>query len=181
MVARKGTVLGIFALILGILSLGVGGYSLYRTLTISPTSDNPKYMARAYLTASYAVSTSTWHTVNFTNLDYNVGGCFDLNTDSFNCSYTGYYLVSGMVSLDLLYDEDIMLVGIYKNNTVLIAGSSAHASHVDFISAGVVDTLYLEVGDSIQLKVWHSFGVNRYIYGNPFSTYTYLSIILIEN
>jgi hypothetical protein len=178
MVKNRGKGLGMFTFILVLISLGLGGYALYNSLMLTPQPEEPEIKARAYLTATYPVSTSTWHTVNFNALDYNIGSDFSLATDSFNCSYAGYYLISGMASLELLPDGNILLIGIYKNDTVLVSGSSTHSSHHDFISVGVTDLLYLEEGDSVKLKIWHSYGSDRYVYGSTLHTYTYLSIML---
>jgi len=138
-------------------------------------------ISRVFRTSSYLITPNLWHTVNFDESDFNVGNNFDLSIDSFNCTYAGYYLISGKVTLELLQDGERMLVAIARNTTTLEAGTSTHASYLGFISAGVVDILYLNEGDLIQLRVYHTDSISRNVFGNSYGTYTYFSITLIED
>jgi hypothetical protein len=182
MAVSKGSVLGIIALILAITGAGLGGYSLYTTLTVpSQQSEAHYHMARAYLNATYDISYEHWHTVNFTALSYNVGGNFDLDTDLFTCTYEGYYLISGMVTLEPLDTGYEMNIAIVRNSVTFEAGTIVQGSYLGPISAGVADVLYLYVGDVIELQVWHTYITPSTVYGNQDDRSTYLSIMLIEN
>ncbi len=182
MAKRKGSVLGIIAFIFSILGLGLGGYALYSTWGITNQTVVPEaHLARVYLTSSYSITDFNYHVVNFNAIDYNVGNNFDLTTDTFTCTYAGYYLISGMVTLNYLDDGEYMYVAIYRNTTILEAGNSVHASLSSVTSAEIVDTLYLNIGDLIQLKVLHSHTPETNIFGLPSATWTYLSIGLIQN
>ncbi len=182
MAKRKRSVLGIIAFIFSILGLGLGGYAIYYTLGITNQTVMPEaHLARAYLTSSYTVTDFNWHVINFNAIDYNVGNDFDLATDTFTCTYAGYYLISGMVTLNYLVDGEYMYVGIYRNTTILEAANCVQASQSSVASAEIVDILYLNIGDSIQLKVLHSHTPDTDVFGLSSATWTYLSIALIQN
>jgi len=62
-----------------------------------------------------------------------------------------------------------------------LAGAIVQGSYLGPISASVVDVLYLNLGDIVELQVWHTYITPSTVYGNSDDRSTYLSIVLIEN
>ena len=156
-------------LIVGLSGLGVGGYSLFNQLY------PPKSLTRAYLNTAYAVSSGSWEAVNFDVLDYDTTANFDIVTDRFICQISGYYLISGMLMFSLMLDGEAIFLAAFVEG-ILESGSGAHASQADKLSTGFTDIVYLNAGDFLELRVFHTGVGPRTINGNSAGSYTYLTI-----
>jgi hypothetical protein len=175
---RKVSIVSILALIVGLSGLGLGAYSLYNYQQFVNQVEPPKPLARASLAFSYSIPSTTWTTINFDVLDYDETGDFNIITNRFICPTSGYYLVSGMVTL-IMQDGETILLAAFREG-VYEAGSLAHASHSDSVSTGFTDIVYLNVSDYLELRAYHTGSGSRSIFGNAEGTYTYFTIVATD-
>ena len=172
---RKVSVFSVLVLIVGLSGLGVGAYSLYNYQQLVNQVEPPKPLARAFLSTSYAISGLGWTPVNFTVLDYDTTGDFNITTDRFICPTSGYYLISAMLMFSNMYDTEIIFLAAAREG-VLIAGSSAQASGTSSLATGFTDIVYLNGSDYIELWVYHTANSSREISGDSWGAYTYFTI-----
>ncbi|MBY8987583.1 MAG: hypothetical protein KGD61_03935 [Candidatus Lokiarchaeota archaeon] len=59
---------------------------------------------------------------------------------------------------------------------ILESGSAAHASQTNSLSTGFTDIVYLNAGDFLELRVFHTGVAPRTFNGNSEGSYTYLTI-----
>jgi len=171
---RKVSIFSILALIVGLSGLGLGVYSLYNYQQLVNQIEPQKPLARVFVAFSYSIPSTSWTTINFDVLDYDETGDFNIVTDRFICPTSGYYLISGMVTFIMPDGETILLAAIREG--VNEAGSLAHASHSDSLSTGFTDIIYLNAGDYLELRAFHTGSAPRSIFGNAEGTYTYFTI-----
>ena len=171
---RKVSIFSILTVIIAISGLGLGVYSLYNYQQFVNQVEPQSPLVRATLTSSYSIPSTTWTTINFNVLDYDETGDFNIITNRFICPTSGYYLVSGMVTLIMQDGETIQLAAFREG--VYEAGSLAHASHSDGVSTGFTDIVYLNVSDYLELRAHHTGSGSRSIFGNAEGTYTYFTI-----
>ncbi len=176
---RKVSVFSVLVLIVGLSGLGVGAYSLYNyqqlISQLEPQVEPPKPLARAFLSSNYAISNSSWKVVNFTVLDYDTTGDFNITSDRFICPTSGYYLISAMLMFSTMYDTEIIFLAAARGG-VVEAGSSAQASETNSLATGFTDILYLNVSDYVELLAYHTGSAPRTIYGDSTGAYTYFTI-----
>ena len=177
---RKVSVFSVLVLIVGLSGLGVGAYSLYNyqqlITQVEPTQvEPPKPLTRAFLNVSYTIPGFGWNVVNFTVLDYDTTGDFNITTDRFICPTSGYYLISGMIMFSSMNDGEIIYLAAHREG-VLEAGSTAQASTNGGISTGFSDIVYLNEGDYVEMLAFHTVAGQRTIYGDSAGTYTYFTI-----
>ena len=142
---------------------------------------NNKPAVRVFRYSDYTVGSGTWITVNFDTVDFDDGGNFNLITDRFTCPYAGYYLISGRVLFENLDANTNFYVTIFRDITIWEAGTASHTSHVDYISSGVVDILYLDVEDTVELKLLHFTTGGATVYGSSWGAYTYFTVMFIDD
>ena len=171
---RKVSIVSILALIVGLSGLGLGVYSLYNYQQLVNQVEPPRSLARASLAFSYSTPSTIWTPINFDVLDYDVTSDFNITTNRFICPTSGYYLISGMVTFTM-QDGETILLAAYREG-VYEAGSLAHASHSDSLSTGFTDIIYLNAGDYLELRAYHTGSGSRSIFGNAEGTYTYFTI-----
>ena len=176
---RKVSVFSVLVLIVGLSGLGVGAYSLYNYQQFISQVEPPKPLARAFLNSSYAIPGYAWNVVNFTVLDYDTTGDFDITTDRFICPTSGYYLISGMIMFSSMNDGEIIYVATRREG-ILEAGSTAQASTNGGISTGFSDIVYLNEGDYVELLAFHTVTGQRTLYGDSTGAYTYLTIVATD-
>ncbi len=165
---RKISIFSVFVLIVGLLGLGLGAYSLYKLVS-------PQPLARAFVSSGHSVPSSTWTVVDFDVLDYDVTGDFNIGTDRFICPISGYYLISGKVSFVVMLDGEYIFVGVYREG-VLEVDRLVYGTQTVSLSTSFTDIVYLNAGDYVEVRVYHSGSFSRSIYGNIEGTYTYLTI-----
>jgi len=172
---RKVSVFSVLVLIVSISGLGVGAYSLYNYQQLISQVEPPKPLARAFLNSSYAIPGFALNVVNFTVLDYDTTGDFNITTDRFICPTSGYYLISGMIMFSSMNDGEIIYLAAHREG-ILEAGSTAQASTNGGISTSFSDIVYLNEGDYVEMLAFHTVAGQRTIYGDSAGTYTYLTI-----
>jgi len=172
---RKVSVFSVFVLIVGLSGLGVGAYSLYNYQQLIGQVEPPKPLTRAFLNTSYAIPGFGWNVVNFTVLDYDMTGDFNITTDRFICPTSWYYLISGMIMFSSMNDGETIYVAAHREG-VLEAGSTAQASTNDLLSTGFSDIVYLNEGDYVELLAFVTFMGQKMLYGDSAGTYTYFTI-----
>ena len=172
---RKVSVFSVLVLIVGLSGLGVGAYSLYNYQQLINQVEPPKPLVRAFLSSNYAISGLGWTPVNFTVLDCDTTGDFNITTDRFICPTSGYYLISAMLMFSNMYDTEIIFLAAAREG-VLIAGSSAQASGTSSLATGFTDIVYLNDSDYVELWAYHTGSTSREIYGDYTGAYTYFTI-----
>jgi len=165
---RKGSIVGVLAFILGLSGLGLGAYSLYQVIS-------PKPLARAFVSSSHSVPSSTWTVIDFDVVDYDVTSDFNIVTDRFVCPTSGYYLISGKVKFVNMLDGEAIFTTVFREGVSEIE-SSVYGSNTVSLSANFADIVYLNAGDYVELRVYHTGSFSRSIYGDTEGTYTYLTI-----
>jgi len=177
---RKVSTVSILALLLGLSGLGLGVYSLYNYQQLINQVEPLRPLVRVFTSTSSSIPSTTFTTVNFDVVDFDVTGDFNIVTDRFICPSSGYYLVSVMVTFTPMYDGEFISAVAYSEG-VFEAGSYAQASHTNVLSTGFTDVVYLNAGDYLEVKVYHSGSTARLVYGNSAGTYTYLTITAVDN
>ena len=177
---RKVSVFSVLVLIIGLSGLGLGVYSLYNYQQLINQVEPLRPLVRVFTSTSSSIPSTTFTTVNFDVVDFDVTGDFNIVTDRFICPSSGYYLVSVMVTFTPMYDGEYILAVAYSEG-VFEAGSYAQASHTNVLSTGFTDVVYLNAGDYLEVKVYHSGSTARLVYGNSAGTYTYLTITAVDN
>ena len=165
---RKVSIVSILALIIGLSGLGLGAYSLYQVIS-------PKPLARAFVSSGHSVPDHNWTVVDFDVEDYDVTSDFNIVTDRFICPTSGYYLISGKVKFVTMLDGEAIVVAVFREGVSEIE-SSVYGSNTVSLSTNFVDVVYLNAGDYVELRVYHTGSFSRSIYGNTEGTYTYLTI-----
>jgi len=172
---RKVSIFSVLVLIVGLSGLGLGVYSLYNYQQLINQVEPPKPLARAFVSISQSVPDHTWTVVNFTALDYDVTGDFNIVTDRFICPTSGYYLISGMVTFVVMLDGEAIWVAVFREG-VLEVESSVYGYSTVSLSTSFTDIVYLNAGDYVELRVYHTGSFDKSIYGNTEGTYSYLTI-----
>ena len=175
---RKVSIFSVLVLIIGLSGLGVGVFSLYNTQQLVNRVNTPKPLARVFRSSDYSIPKLSWETVNFNVLDYDKTGDFNLLTDKFICPTSGYYLISVMLTFVIMNDEEAIFVVAVREG-ILESGSSAHASQTNSLSVGFTDIVYLNAGDYLELRAYHTGDDDRFIDGSTAGTYTYFTIAAI--
>jgi len=172
---RKVSIFSVLVFIVGLSGLGLGAYSLYNYNQHVNQVEVPKPLARAFVSTSISIPSSILTVVNFDVVDYDVTGDFNIITDRFICPTSGYYYISGKVKFTIMLDAEAIYVGLYREG-VIVAENSADASHTLSLSTSFTDIVYLNAGDYVEVKVYHTGSSARSIYGDTEGTYTYLTI-----
>ena len=165
---RKGSIVSILALIIGVSGLGLGAYSLYQLVS-------PQPLARAFVSSGHSVPDHNWTVVDFDIVDYDVTSDFNIVTDRFVCPTSGYYLISGKVKFVIMLDGEAIFVAVFREGVSEIE-SSVYGSNTVSLSTNFVDVVYLNAGNYVEVRVYHTGGSARAIYGDTEGTYTYLTI-----
>ena len=165
---RKISVFSVLVLIVGLSGLGFGAYSLYQVIS-------PKPLARAFVSSGHSVPSSTWTVVDFDVEDYDVTSDFNIGTDRFICPSSGYYLISGKVKFVTMLDGEAIFVAVFREGVSEIE-SSVYGSQTVSLSTSFTDIVYLNAGDYVEVRVYHTGSFSRSIYGDIEGTYTYLTI-----
>ena len=165
---RKISVFSVLVLIVGLSGLGLGAYSLYQVIS-------PKPLARAFVSSGHSVPSSTWTVVDFDVEDYDVTSDFNIGTDRFICPSSGYYLISGKVKFVTMLDGEAIFVAVFREGVSEIE-SSVYGSQTVSLSTSFTDIVYLNAGDYVEVRVYHTGSFSRSIYGDIEGTYTYLTI-----
>jgi len=176
---KKVSFFSVLVLIVALLGLGLGGYSLYNYQQLVRQVGTPKPLARAFLATSYSMLDTVWEKVDFDVLEYDVSGDFNILSDQFICPTSGYYLISGMVTFSSMQDGEIINIAVFSEG-VRETGSVTHAAHANIVSVGFTDILHLNVGDYVELGVYHTGAGLRSIYGSAAGTYTYFTIAFLN-
>ena len=172
---RKVSIFSILVLIIGLSGLGLGGYSLYNYQQFISQVEPPKPLSRAFLNSSYTIPGFGWNVVNFTVLDYDTTGDFNITADRFICPTSGYYLVSGMITFSSMHDGEMIYVAAHREGVIEVV-SNAQASTNGLLSTGFSDIVYLNEGDYVELLAYHAVTGQRTIYGDSIGAYTYFTI-----
>jgi len=170
---RKISIFSVLVLIVGLSGLGLGAYSLYKLVS-------PQPLARVSVSSGHSVPSSTWTVVDFDVLDYDVTSDFNIVTDRFICPTSGYYLISGKVKFVSMLDGEAIFIAVFREGVSEIE-SSVYGSQTVSLSTNFADIVYLNAGDYVELRVYHTGSFSRSIYGNTEGTYTYLTITATDN
>jgi len=175
---RKVSTFSVLALIIGLSGLGVGVFSLYNTQQLVNRVNTPKPLTRVFRSSDYSIPRLSWETVNFNVLDYDKTDDFNLLTNQFICPTSGYYLISAMLTFVIMNDGEAIFITAVREG-IREAGSAAHASQTNSLSVGFTDIVYLNAGDSLELRAYHTGDDDRIIDGSTAGTYMYFTIAAI--
>ena len=176
---RKVSTFSVLVFIVSVSGLGIGLFSLYNYQQLVIQLEQPKPLARAFLSTSYSTTNGLWFKVDFNVLEHDVSGDFNIVSDRFICPTSGYYLISGMVTFSSTQDGEIINVATFSEG-VREAGSVTHAAHATIISVGFTDIVHLNAGDYVELQAYHSGSGTETIYGSTEGTYTYFTIAFLN-
>ena len=176
---RKVSIFSVLVFIIALSGLGLGAFSLYKNQQLVIQLDQPKPLARAFLTTSYSTTNGLWLKVDFDVIEYDVSGDFNILTDRFICPTSGYYLISGKVTFSSMQDGEVINIAAFSEG-VREAGSVTHAAHANIVSVGFTDIVHLNAGDYVELSAYHSGSAARTIYGSTAGTYTYFTIAFLN-
>ena len=176
---RKVSTFSVLVFLIALSGLGLGIFSLYNYQQLVIQLEQPKPLARAFLSTSYSTTNGLWFKVDFDEVEYDVSGDFNIVSDRFICPTSGYYLISGMVTFSSTQDGEIINVAAFSEG-VREAGSITHAAHATIISVGFTDILHLNAGDYVELQAYHSGSGTETIYGSTVGTYTYFTIAFLN-
>ena len=176
---RKVSIFSVLVFIIALSGLGLGAFSLYNYQQLVIQLEQPKPLARAFLTTSYSTTNGLWLKVDFDVIEYDVSGDFNILTDRFICPTSGYYLISGKVTFSSMQDGEVINIAAFSEG-VREAGSVTHAAHANIVSVGFTDIVHLNAGDYVELSAYHSGSAARTIYGSTAGTYTYFTIAFLN-
>ena len=108
--------------------------------------------ARAWVSGVQSPAANTLTVVNFGTKSYDVDTEFDLTTDKFTATTTGYYLVTAQIYFSGLADQNDYSVYIYKNATSYAQRLLTSSGTNGFIVT-VTDIVPLTATDYIQIQV----------------------------
>jgi hypothetical protein len=134
-------------------------------------------------------ATSAYLAVQQDNLTSGVSTDVDLDTETFDigsnfasstytAQETGIHLVMGQVAFDNIVTDKRYSAGITVNGS-LVKQSTAHASHVNRISAPIQGLLNLTAGDTVTLQAFTDAGVNTVDVADS-SSITYMDIVFLN-
>jgi hypothetical protein len=141
------------ALIIAIIALGLSGYLFYTTTL------QPKPMARVHRESSYLYYTAGFSTfkIDFNKETIDTHNAFDLTSDVFIAPESGYYVVTGTVTIIDLNDGEMGYVSLRGQGSTLIAMVTGFvSSSIGSLSLSVTDVVWLEAGYNISLWVFFS-------------------------
>jgi len=176
---RKVSIFSVLVFIVSVSGLGLGLFSLYNYQQLVIQLEQPKPLARAFLSTSYSTTNGLWFKVDFNVIEHDVSDDFNIVSDRFICPTSGYYLVSGMITFSTTQDGEIIHLAAFSEG-VREAGSITHTAHASFISVGFTDIVHLNAGDYVELQAYHSGSGSETVYGSTAGTYTYFTIAFLN-
>lgn len=142
----------------------------------------PNCAALAVMTSDMtAITTGTPTKVIIDRIIYDSNGDFDIANNRYVVKRPGWYNITGSNRWDAA-DQKSYLSSIYVNGSKKIDGFVPGSGTAN-INAPATITLFLGVGDYIELYAWHNKGSDATIYGCTAGGniyYTFLSVMLIK-
>lgn len=139
--------------------------------------------ARAYRSVNQLNLThAVWTKVLLDRKSYDPGSNFDTTTNRFTAPITGYYAACAHVlwtETTVIADKRYM-IAIYANGDTWKVIHYAHASCVRSFSNMILDIIYLEAGDYVELMARQESGVNTVDISGVSNYTTYMSIHLLS-
>ena len=164
----------------GTITLGQSG----ETVTI-PTgatvsgamSNKPSFSAQ--LTSDFTLATSTRILIPLDLVGFDTDNCFDTSTSRFTVPSSGKYLISSLIAIDDLDNNDYSQLWLYKNGSrdfTLNGTTKRYFSQIYSSNSGIIQTnmltaiLDLQKDDYIQIYGAHNQGADQVVRHN----YTFL-------
>lgn len=129
-------------------------YRMIPTLTAKTLNSDIYFTskARAYISSAQSPTANTLTVVNFGTENYDVDNEFNLTTDRFVATVTGYYLVTSQIYFTGLVDQNDYSVYIYKNGAV-VAQKLQTASGANGMMVTISDVVPLAATDYVEIRV----------------------------
>ena len=128
----------------------------------------PAPVFRAGLSASQAITTSSYTKLMLNNVDFDETSAYDNTTNyRFQPTVAGYYLAICGVLMQQLNDGDVMYASLAKNGTEDTRGTRVvqGTNGNDHLSRAS-NIIYLNgTTDYLEFYVWHNYGSDRNAYG----------------
>ena len=128
--------------------------------------DMPKQSkARVYrATSSQPVASGVFTKVQFNAANYDIQSEFDIITNyRFTAKKKGYYLISASLRYSASVANKFFMVNIYKNGSSY-SRDVEQTAFADELSPNVVDIIFLDIDDYIEIYAYHNAGTNQNIY-----------------
>jgi hypothetical protein len=151
------------------------------TINFTDKASNVNVKASAYRNAALNINDQTWTEVVCDAELYDVGEDFNVANGRFTAPVAGYYLVSAYLSLQAPGDQKRIILGISKD------GSNDPAYRAYTTASGTNDhglvlsrILYLTVGQTVSLWVWHNAGGAKGLNTGDSGRYTGIDVHLLS-
>lgn len=131
--------------------------------------------ARTNSNVSYTVSTAySAVKVPMTNVEYNLGECFELSDGNIKIKKAGYYKVSATIAITGASGGSTQVLELHKNNARVITAYQ-YTNSTAYTNMNLTDRIiYANVGDLITMKI--SSNVINTQYTVAGGAYTYMTI-----
>lgn len=116
-----------------------------------------------YRNSAQSIATGTWTPVEFNTEYHDHGGDWDYTNDYFEVVEKGIYSIAASVGIDSIPDADSMQTSIIVDSSnvrlgTLVTNGTGGAVALKSTVAAIME---LDVGEQVQIGVWHNSGANR--------------------
>jgi parallel beta-helix repeat protein len=125
---------------------------------------------RAYQSTSQTLPSGTLTKVNLQSENFDLLGEFDTSTSRFTAAYAGYRRVTGAVCILAMVDQKEFDIYIYKNGSY-VTNAFIQASGTGGLAIQVCDTIYLDIGDYLELYAFQNSGADQSISASSLRTF----------
>lgn len=152
------------------------------SVRVDPRKVLERVACRAYLSADQSdLTSSSWNKINLGAVTYDLGSNYSTSTYKFTAPVSGLFQIIGQVSFTSGSVQDAKRYGVsvYKNGAS-ICENQALAGVADAVSASVVDEVYLDQNDYLELYAYTTGTGNTVdVDGDTNGTLTFLVVRLI--
>jgi hypothetical protein len=145
-----------------------------------PGAVGPVTPAKAQRNAALTTVAATWTKMPLDTVSYDPGGNVSLASSRYVCPATGYYLVTGEVTLNpgVAYSDQTLVAAIYKNGGQIAAGQRmSRTDTTNSLDSVVSDIISCNAGDYLELWYYTNGGGWAVSQGS----FTYLSVVQVGN
>ena len=164
----------------GTITLGQSGETITiptGTTVSGAMSNKPSFSAK--LTSDFTLATSTRTLIPLDLIEFDTNNCFDTSTSRFTVPSSGKYLISSLIAIDDLDNNDYSQLWFYKNGSrdfTLNGTTKRYLSQIYSSNTGIMQdnmltaVLDLQKDDYIQIYGAHNQGADQVVRHN----YTFL-------
>lgn len=153
---KTGRGLAIFAIILGLIGSGTGGYLFAKEFLFEQQEEEqilPK--ARVYLDTSMSkYSRTTQQDLNFDQISYDTHNAFNLTSDKYVIPEDGVYHVDAQYSISVAETDDNYVIYIILNSQMHVYKRVTCSYNINNFCVSASDMLNCSVGDAISIRIY---------------------------